>query len=95
MLELFWAADWIKEYSQRKYAQAMQIYISIYSLINYTQWKIISPEGKFNEIPSLDGYIFKKWTRTSQPPNMYRGKFTELTFETAYGEYFLMQESIK
>ena len=88
-------ADRVKEYSQRKYGQAVRVYIPTHSLINYTQWKIMSPEGKLNEIPSLDGFIAQVWTGTSRTPNMYRGKLAERTFETAYCEYSVMQELIK
>ncbi|MFD1465361.1 hypothetical protein ACFQ4L_04545 [Lapidilactobacillus mulanensis] len=88
-------ADSIKEYSYQKFGKAVRVYIPTHSLINYTQWKIMSPEGLLNDIPSLDGFIAQVWTGTSRTQNMYRGKLAERTFETAYCEFSIMQELVK
>ncbi len=87
-------ADSVKEYSYRKFGKAVRVYIPTHSLINYTQWKIMSPEGMLNDIPSLDGFIAQVWTGTSRTKNVYRGELAERTFETAYCEYSVMQELV-
>lgn len=86
--------DAIKEYSIRK-GKIVRFYVPTHSLVNYSQWKIMSPEGMLNDIPSLDGFIAQVWTGTSRTPNTYRGVTKERTLETAYCEYSVMQELVK
>lgn len=66
-----------------------------HSLLNYTQWKIMSPEAALINIPTVDGYIAQIWTGTSREANVYEGVYKERTFETAYLEYGVMQELVK
>ena len=66
-----------------------------HSLLNYSQWKIISPEAALIGIPTVDGYIAQVWTGTSRCANVYEGVYRERTFETAYLEYGVMQELVK
>lgn len=56
----------LKEYSLRKYGRDLRFYVPTHSLLNYTQWKIISPEGKLADIPGVDGCIAQVWTGTSR-----------------------------
>lgn len=84
----------IKEYSFRKYGRAVRFYVPTHSLINYTQWKIVSPEGKLADIEGVDGCIAQVWTGTSREKNWYNGEFRERTFETAFLEYGVMQELV-
>lgn len=85
----------VKEYALVKYGRVVRFYVPTHSLINYTQWKIISPESLLLDIPSVDGYITQIWTGTSRERNAYEGVIRERTFETAYLEYGVMQELVR
>ena len=84
----------IKEYSYRKYGKAVRFYVPTHSLINYTQWRIVSPEGKLADIEGVDGCVAQVWTGTSREKNWYNGEYRERTFETAFLEYGVMQELV-
>ncbi len=84
----------LKAYAKNKYGQNLRFYVPTHSLLNYTQWKIISPEGKLTDIPSIDGCIAQVWTGTARVKNVFNGKLKERTFETAYLEYGVMQELV-
>ena len=88
-------ASSLKEYAKIKYNRCLRFYVPTHSLINYTQWKIVSPEGKLADIPAVDGCIAQVWTGTSREKNWFDGEFKERTFETAYLEYGVMQELVK
>ncbi|GHU02786.1 hypothetical protein FACS1894147_05460 [Spirochaetia bacterium] len=85
----------LKEYALVTYKRVLRIYVPTHSLLNYTQWKIMSPEGALIDISSLDGYIAQVWTGTSRAVNVYEGVLQERTFETAYLEYGIMQELVR
>jgi hypothetical protein len=85
----------LKEYALTKYGRVLRFYIPTHSLLNYTQWKIMSPEGALIDLPAVDGYIAQVWTGTSRSSNVYEGVVKERTFETAYLEYGIMQELVK
>ncbi len=85
----------LKEYALTKYGRTLRFYVPTHSLLNYTQWKIVSPEGLLSDCPSVDGYIAQIWTGTSREPTPMDGVIKERTFETAYLEYGIMQELIK
>lgn len=85
----------LKEYALTKYGRVLRFYVPTHSLLNYTQWKIVSPEGLLSDCPSVDGYIAQIWTGTSREPTPFDGVIKERTFETAYLEYGIMQELIK
>lgn len=87
-------ASAIKTYGMSKYQKYIYIYVPTHSLLNYAQWKIISPEGLLTQINSIDGYIAQVWTGTSREQNTYQGKVKERTFETAFLEYGIMQTLI-
>ena len=78
-----------------KYQKDLRFYVPTHSLLNYTQWKIMSPEAELISIPTVDGYIAQIWTGTSREANVYEGVYKERTFETAYLEYGVMQELVK
>lgn len=88
-------ASSLKEYAAVKYNKELRFYIPTHSLLNYTQWKIVSPEGKLADIPAVDGCIAQVWTGTSREKNWFDGEYKERTFETAYLEYGVMQELVK
>lgn len=85
----------LKDYSLKKYGKAVRFYVPTHSILNYTQWKIVSPEGKLADIPCVDGCIAQVWTGTSREKNWYEGRYAERTFETAFLEYGVMQELVK
>jgi hypothetical protein len=65
-------------------------YVATHSLINYTQWQIVSPESSLLDV-GADGYIAQVWTGTSRAVNTYQGVTAERTFETAFLEYGALQ----
>ncbi|MGG3308237.1 hypothetical protein ABER23_12485 [Paenibacillus lautus] len=85
----------MKEYALTRYGRVLRFYVPTHSLINYTQWRIVSPQSGLVELPSIDGYIAQIWTGTSRTPNVYEGQRKERTFETAYLEYGVMQELVR
>lgn len=85
----------LKEYAKVTYGKDLRFYVPTHSLLNYTQWKIMSPEAELIGIPTVDGYIAQIWTGTSREANVYEGVYRERTFETAYLEYGVMQELVK
>ncbi|MGI6174063.1 MAG: hypothetical protein ACOYI8_09250 [Christensenellales bacterium] len=82
----------VKEYAKVVYGRDLRFYVPTHSLINYTQWKILSPEAALIDIPTVDGFIAQVWTGTSREANVYEGFYRERTFETAFLEYGVMQE---
>lgn len=85
----------LKEYAKKKYNRYLRFYVPTHSLVNYTQWKIVSPEAKLADIPGVDGCIAQVWTGTSREKNTYCGVTKERTFETAFLEYGIMQELVR
>ncbi len=85
----------LKEYAMVKYGRLLRFYVPTHSLINYTQWKIVSPESALIDLPTVDGYIAQIWTGTSRTRDIYRGVKRERTFETAFLEYGVMQELVR
>ncbi|TLS52465.1 hypothetical protein FE782_10905 [Paenibacillus antri] len=85
----------LKEYAMIAYNRHLRFYVPTHSLINYTQWRIVSPESWLLDLPTIDGYIAQIWTGTSRTPNVYEGKRKERTFETAFLEYGAMQELVR
>ena len=85
----------LKEYAKEKYGRDLKFYVPTHSLVNYTQWKILSPEGTLLDVPTVDGCIAQVWTGTSRVGNVYRGHYAERTFETAFLEYGIMQELVR
>ena len=84
-----------KEYAMTKYGRLLRFYVPTHSLINYSQWMIVSPESALLDVPTIDGYIAQIWTGTSRQINTYRGVSAERTFETGFLEYGIMQELVR
>lgn len=84
----------IKAYA-KSVGKDIKFYIPTHSLVNYTQWKILSPEGLLIDIPTVDGCIAQVWTGTSRVGNVYKRNYNERTFETAFLEYGVMQELVR
>ncbi|MBN1854679.1 MAG: hypothetical protein JW829_18245 [Pirellulales bacterium] len=85
----------MKEYALVNHQREVRFYVPTHSLLNYAQWKIVSPESSLLDLPGIDGYIAQVWTGTARTPNIYAGHLTERTFETAYLEYGVMQELVR
>jgi hypothetical protein len=85
----------MKEYALVKHNRPIRFYVPTHSLINYTQWQIVSPESSLLDLPGVDGYIAQIWTGTARSANVYEGRLAERTFETAYLEYGIMQELVR
>ncbi len=81
----------LKAYARERYGTDLRFYIPTHSLLNYAQWKILSPEGLFLEHDVVDGFIGQVWTGTSRVVNIYQGVFGERVFETAYLEYGMLK----
>ena len=85
----------LREYALVKYGRVLRFYVPTHSLLNYSQWKVMSPEGTLTDIPSLDGYKAQVWMGTSREANVFKGVYKERTFETAFLEYGVMQELVR
>lgn len=79
-----------KEYGKSK-GMNVRCYVPTHSLVNYSQWMIVSPEASLASLPVVDGYIAQVWTGTSREPNYFNGKQKERVFETAFLEYGSME----
>ena len=79
-----------KEYGKSK-GMDIRCYVPTHSLLNYSQWSIVSPEASLASLPCVDGYIAQVWTGTSREPNFYQGVRRERVFETAFLEYGCME----
>lgn len=79
-----------KAYGKTK-GMDVKCYVPTHSLLNYSQWQIVSPEASLASMESCDGYIAQVWTGTSREPNFFNGRVKERVFETAYLEYGCME----
>ena len=75
-----------KEYA-KSMGRSVKVYIATHSLVNYSSWKIVSPEASLASLPGIDGYIAQVWTGTSREPTYFDGKEKERVFENAFLEY--------
>ena len=85
--------DFVREYG-KMHNRRIPCYVATHSLINYTQWRIVSPESSLIDVGN-DGYIAQVWTGTARAENVYRGERRERTFETAFLEYGAMQNLVR
>lgn len=79
-----------KSYGKTK-GMDVKCYVPTHSLINYSQWMIVSPEASLASLPCVDGYIAQVWTGTSREPNYFNGVAKERVFENAFLEYGAME----
>jgi hypothetical protein len=79
-----------KEYGKSK-GMDVRCYVPTHSLVNYSQWRIVSPEASLASLDCVDGYIAQVWTGTSREANFFNGVARERVFETAYLEYGSME----
>ncbi len=85
--------DFAKSYS-KEHGRTVRCYVPTHSLINYANWRIVSPESSLINV-GADGYIAQIWTGTAREPNYYKGLLKERTFETAFLEYGAMQNLVR
>jgi hypothetical protein len=85
--------EFVKEYGQAR-DRRIPCYVPTHSLLNYAQWKIVSPESSLLDV-GCDGYIAQVWTGTARTPNVYEGVAKSRTFETAFLEYGAMQNLVR
>ncbi|GGA83419.1 hypothetical protein [Puia dinghuensis] len=79
-------SDYAKEYARSR-GLTVKAYIATHSLVNYSSWKIISPEASLASLPGIDGYIAQVWTGTAREPTYFDGREKERVFENAFLEY--------
>jgi hypothetical protein len=85
--------DFVHQYA-KEHGREIPCYVATHSLINYAQWRIVSPESSLLQV-GCDGYIAQVWTGTSRTPNAYEGDRRERTFDTAFLEYGAMQNLVR
>lgn len=79
-----------KAYGKSK-GMNVRCYVPTHSLVNYSSWKIVSPEASLASLPCVDGYIAQVWTGTSREPTYFDGVKKERVFENAFLEYGSME----
>ncbi len=79
-----------KEYGKSK-GMNVRCYVPTHSLVNYSAWRIVSPEASLASLPCVDGYIAQVWTGTSRSATYYNGLRKERVFENAFLEYGSME----
>jgi len=77
--------QYAKQYAAR--GIDFRCYVPTHSLVNYTNWNIVSPETDFVPLPECDGFIAQVWTGTARSPQIFKGVKKERTFENAFLEY--------
>jgi len=85
--------DFVHQYA-KEHGREIRCYVATHSLINYAQWRIVSPESSLLQV-GCDGYIAQVWTGTARTPNAYEGERRERTFDTAFLEYGAMQNLVR
>jgi hypothetical protein len=83
----------VREYGHSK-GKTINCYVATHSLINYSDWGIVSPESSLLDV-GCDGYIAQVWTGTARSENVLDGVKAERTFETAFLEYGQMQNLVR
>ncbi|HWB90314.1 MAG TPA: hypothetical protein VG605_00620, partial [Puia sp.] len=79
-------SEYAKEYARSK-GITVRVFIATHSLVNYSSWKIVSPEASLASLPGIDGYIAQVWTGTAREPTYFEGQEKERVFENAFLEY--------
>jgi hypothetical protein len=85
--------DFVAAYG-KAHGRDIPCYVATHSLINYANWRIVSPESSLIDVGGR-GYIAQVWTGTARTPNVYDGQRKERTFATAYLEYGAMQNLVR
>lgn len=77
---------YVKTYS-KSIGRDVKCYVPTHSLINYSQWEIVSPEASLASLSDVDGYIAQVWTGTAREAIYFNGVKKERVFENAFLEY--------
>lgn len=85
--------DAVHQYA-KAHGREIPCYVATHSLINYADWRIVSPESSLINV-GCDGYVAQVWTGTARTPNVYDGKLRERTFDSAFLEYGAMQNLVR
>lgn len=85
--------DFVHQYA-KEHNREIPCYVATHSLINYADWRIVSPESSLIQV-GCDGYIAQVWTGTARTPNEYDGRLKERTFDSAFLEYGAMQNLVR
>jgi len=85
--------DFVHQYA-KAHGSEIPCYVATHSLINYADWRIVSPESSLIRV-GCDGYIAQVWTGTARTPNVYDGRLAERTFDSAFLEYGAMQNLVR
>ncbi|HEY2588248.1 MAG TPA: hypothetical protein VGI81_21065 [Tepidisphaeraceae bacterium] len=85
--------DFVHRYA-KEHGREIPCYVATHSLINYADWRIVSPESSLINV-GCDGYIAQVWTGTARTPNVYDGREGERTFDSAFLEYGAMQNLVR
>ncbi|MCF3112163.1 hypothetical protein LL912_25470 [Niabella sp. CC-SYL272] len=80
------AFSYVKTYAKSQ-GKVVHCYVPTHSLLNYSSWRIVSPEASLASLKDVDGYIAQVWTGTSREPVYYNGIKKERVFENAFLEY--------
>lgn len=86
--------EFVDQYGS-KIGRKVRCYVPTHSLLNYSHWRIVSPEQSLVQLKGCDGYIGQVWTGTARTPNVYQGILKERTFETAFFEYGVLQNLVR
>lgn len=81
--------DYVREWG-KAHGRTIPCYVATHSVLNYAQWKIVSPESSLLDV-GADGYIAQVWTGTARTPTVLDGVKAQRTFESAFLEYGALQ----
>lgn len=81
--------DYVREWG-KAHGRTIPCYVATHSVLNYAQWKIVSPESSLLDV-GADGYIAQVWTGTARTPTVLNGVKAQRTFESAFLEYGALQ----
>jgi hypothetical protein len=86
--------DYVQDYNRRT-GRKVRCYVATHSVVNYSTFRIVSPESSLTLLDGCDGYIAQIWSDTTRRPNLYRGILKERDFETGFLEYGAMQNLVR
>ena len=69
----------------------VKCYVPTHSLVNYSQWQIVSPEASLASLPCVDVTLLRCGPELRVSPNFFAVVKRERVFETAYLEYGSME----
>ncbi len=75
--------------------RSVSCYVATHSLINYAQWRIVSPESRIFRSSWCDGAIGQVWTGTARTPAVWHGIRTSRPFLTAFLEFAYFAEWVR